>query len=166
MRCHLGHPVKCVDWALCFRSTYFCFRDSFYEQRDCAAIGSPLSSIVANLYMKAFEKRVHSSSTVTPKLWLRYMDDTFVVWLHSQNTLDDLHSHLNALHSSMQFTREEVSVQFPFWICVWRKETAQLTTTVYRRSTHTNRYLHYTSHLNGRQLLSGMGGANAQVSCV
>ena len=35
----------------CLKSTYFCYRGEFYEQREGAAMGSPVSAVVANLYM-------------------------------------------------------------------------------------------------------------------
>ena len=39
----------------CFKNTYFTFQDQFYEQVKSVAIGSPVSLIVANLYMEYFE---------------------------------------------------------------------------------------------------------------
>ena len=44
----------CKMTKLCLASTYFQFKDTFYEQVEGAAMGSPLSPIVANLYMEAF----------------------------------------------------------------------------------------------------------------
>ena len=41
----------------CLTSTYFIFQGRFYEQQDGAAMRSPLSPIVANLYMEKFEKK-------------------------------------------------------------------------------------------------------------
>ena len=39
----------------CLRSTYFTFQDKYYEQVEGAAMGSPISPVVANLYMENFE---------------------------------------------------------------------------------------------------------------
>ena len=39
----------------CLKSTYFTFQGKHYEQVEGAAMGSPISPIVANLYMKNFE---------------------------------------------------------------------------------------------------------------
>ena len=36
----------------CLKNTYFSFQDQFYEQIEGAAMGSPVSSIVANLCME------------------------------------------------------------------------------------------------------------------
>ena len=35
-----------------FLSTYFQYDGSIYEQKDGAAMGSPVSAVIANLYMK------------------------------------------------------------------------------------------------------------------
>ena len=40
----------------CLKSTYYCYGGEFYEQREDAAMGSPVSAVVANLYMEFFEE--------------------------------------------------------------------------------------------------------------
>ena len=39
---------------------------------------SPFSPIVANLYMEHFERKAFNTTT-SPRLWMRYVDDTFVI---------------------------------------------------------------------------------------
>ena len=39
------------------RSTYFQHNGSIYEQREGAAMGSPVSAVIANLYMESFEEQ-------------------------------------------------------------------------------------------------------------
>ena len=41
---------------------YFSFQDQFYEQVEGAAIGSPVSSIVSDLYMDYFEQKALSTA--------------------------------------------------------------------------------------------------------
>ena len=42
------------------------------------AIGSLVSPIVANLYMEYFVRKAFST-TATPRLWVRCVDDTFAI---------------------------------------------------------------------------------------
>ena len=41
----------------CLNNTYFVFQGTFYEQTKGAAMGSPISPIIANIFMEAFENR-------------------------------------------------------------------------------------------------------------
>ena len=70
-------------------------------------MGFPLSPIVANLYLEHLEEGAIQSAPLQPKLWHRYVDDTFVLWPHWQNGLHHFHQHLNSQHLSIQFTMEE-----------------------------------------------------------
>ena len=63
----------------CLKNTYFSFQGQFYEQVEGAAIGCPVSPIVANLYMEYLEQKALSTDPHPPKFWGRYVDDTFVI---------------------------------------------------------------------------------------
>ena len=67
---------------VCLKTTYFQYQDSYHEQIEGAAMGSPLSPIIANIYMEHFEKIAVDTSSLQPMFWCRYVDDTFVIWPH------------------------------------------------------------------------------------
>ena len=46
----------------CFRNTYFSFQGRFYEQTEGVAMGSPISPIVANLFMEDLEVQAIKTS--------------------------------------------------------------------------------------------------------
>ena len=51
----------------CLKNTYFSFQDQFYEQVEGVAMGSPVSPIVANLYMEYLEQKALSTSQHPPR---------------------------------------------------------------------------------------------------
>ena len=69
-----------------------------------ATIGSPLSPIVANLFMETFEEK----AVLRLRMWVKYMDDTFVLWPHEEDELETFHRHLNSQHPSIQFSNKHL----------------------------------------------------------
>ena len=50
----------------CLKNTYFSFQGQFFEQVEGAAMGSPVSPIVANLYMEYLEQKALSTGPHPP----------------------------------------------------------------------------------------------------
>jgi len=131
---------------VCLKSTNFVFQGEFFQQTDGAAMGSPVSPIIANLYMETFEHLAISTAPSPPRVWKRYVDDTFCII--KKDAVEEFMVHLNSLRPSIKFTMErEEDRSLPFLdVLLKRKEDGHLETLVYRKSTHTNRYLQYNSH--------------------
>ena len=72
------------------------------------------------------------------------MDDTFMIWPHGQETLQDFLHHLNGIHGNIKFTKElEQNAILPFlYVLVEKKMDGTLGHTVYRKTTNTDVYLH------------------------
>ena len=60
----------------CLKSMFLMFQGKFYEQVQGAPMGSPISPLMGSLFTEDFKVRALSTSH-PPKIWLRYMDDTF-----------------------------------------------------------------------------------------
>ena len=130
----------------CLRSIYFTFRGKFYEQVEEAAIGSPISPIVANLYMDNFEIRALQSSPNPPLLWRRFVDDTFVIIKKGHR--EEFLTQLNSVDKNIQFTSEEPGPEgaLPFLdILITPDNEGRLNTSVYRKPPHMDQYLHWDS---------------------
>ena len=86
----------------CLHNTYFSFQNKFYEQVEGAAMGSPVSPIVANLYMEYFERKALASAINPPWVWYRFVDDTWVIQQQAQKQafLD----YINSVDPAIKFT--------------------------------------------------------------
>ena len=111
-------------------------------------MGSPISPFIANLFMEGFEVKALSIS-----LWLRFVDDTFVITKaeHSQELLH----HINSQDPYIQFTVEPTQQgSLPFLdTLVTIEPNNTFSTTVSRKPTHTDQYLHWESnhHITAKQ---------------
>ncbi|KAJ8961870.1 hypothetical protein NQ318_021488, partial [Aromia moschata] len=125
----------------CLSTTYFLWNGDFYEQKNGAAMGSPLSPVIANLFMEAFEEEAIRGKGL-------YVDYTFIIWPHGISSLTVFFDYLNTLHSNIKFTMEtEKDGVLPFLdVLVKRTNNNKLAHGVYRKKTHTDRYLNAASH--------------------
>ena len=74
-------------------------------------MGSPVSTIVANLYMEIFEQK--SLEPAPHRLWFRYVDDTSVK-IH-QYHIDEFTEHINSQYPNIKFpTAPECDGKLPF----------------------------------------------------
>ena len=112
-------------------------------------MGSPVSPVLANLYMELFDRQSPINCSEPPRWWKRFVDDTFVIL--KQDKKEEFLQHINSVDPAIQFTTEEQKQDgsMPFLdILVTPQEDGTLTTRVYRKPTHTDQYLQWDSHHN------------------
>ena len=80
------------------------FEGCYYQQVFGTAMGSPVSSVIANLVMEDVEQRALASVPVSLSFWTRFVD--YVISAVSSNEIDILMQHLNYTELSIQFTVE------------------------------------------------------------
>ncbi|KAI8507604.1 hypothetical protein Bbelb_149840 [Branchiostoma belcheri] len=131
-------------------TTYFSFRGNIYQQKFGTAMGSPVSPVLANLFMEWLERQAIATAPINcrPKLWKRYVDD--IMEIVKKGVQQELTDHLNNTDptGSIQFTHEEEKDgTLPFLDTLMvRKEDGTVKLLVYRKSTHTDQYLNFQSH--------------------
>ena len=132
---------------ICLTSTYFSFQEKYYRLTDGVAMGSPVSSVVANLFMESLEeKAMNTAGSCKPKVWKRYVDDVFSIIRRAYT--DRLLEHINNCDPQIVFTleREEEGRLAFLDVAVNRSENRRLGTSVFRKETSTDRVLNFHSH--------------------
>ena len=130
----------------CAETTYFEMGSDIYWQEEGLAMGSPLSPVLANIYMEYFEEMALGSIPLNPSMWLRYIDDTFILWPH-QEDVQILMNHVNSIRPSIQFTMEkEQDNKLSFLDVLITPTEHGFCTSVYRKPTFTGHYLNFHSH--------------------
>ena len=77
--------------------------DGYYIQKHGLAMGSPLSSLLANIRLTKFDVRFHAMNT---KWFFRYVDDIFMTLQEDiiEHTLDVI----NSWNKNLSFTHENM----------------------------------------------------------
>jgi hypothetical protein len=129
---------------ICLDSTYFKFLDEFYYQKEGTAMGSPISPIVAELFMQNLEDKVIKTNRHI-RFWRRYVDDACSI-VNGRKVEELLHN-LNSFHASIQFTLErEIDGKLNFLdTTIYEKADRSIGYCVHRKATHTNKYLNFSS---------------------
>ena len=115
-------------------------------------MGLPVSPITANIYMEYFGSLAIPSSQTLIKWWSRYVDN-----VHSATRKDQvnkLQEHLKSLDPHIKFTIELPGTDgLPFLDTLTKCTLNSIESTVYRKTTHTDRSLDYNSiHLISAKL--------------
>ncbi|XP_072033394.1 uncharacterized protein [Amphiura filiformis] len=108
-------------------------------------MGSPLSPIGCNIFMEWLDEK--TPMNCRPRMWKRYVDD--VLEIIRKGEVDNLTDHLNKTgpSSSIKFTNEQENQgKIPLLdTLIIRKPDGSVKLCIYRKSTHTDQYLQFTS---------------------
>ena len=107
-------------------------KTKYYEKVHDAAMGSPVSPLIANLFMEEFEVKALALPHI-PHLWLRFVDDSFVIQEanHSQQLLQGINSQDSQIQCTMEEPNQEGALPFLDTL-VSTGPNNTLITTVYR----------------------------------
>ncbi|XP_076032989.1 uncharacterized protein LOC143020453 [Oratosquilla oratoria] len=100
-------PIKKKDYielvSLCVNFGAFVFKEQEYVQHRGLAMGSPLSAVMASLYMETLEVDKFIRIIGRGSKWFRYVDDILVIMPEESNTNNKLRM-LNDVNEHIQFT--------------------------------------------------------------
>lgn len=134
-----------LELAVC--NSFFIFNDNLYQQTDGVAMGSPLGPTLANIFLCHYETTWLNScpTNIKPKLYTRYVDDTFVLFDNATKSQEFL-TYLNRKHSNIKFTIEqEANNSLPFLDINVQKINNSFQTSIYRKSTFTGQGTNFHS---------------------
>ena len=147
---HIQIPIPKPEFIalieLCVNNNYFQFEGKFYRQSFGISMGSPLSPVLAGLFMEYFESELLPTLSNLPKFWTRYVDDVFLIWPNSID-FNSFINELNSLVPSIKFSVEwEEGGSLPFLDLVIFRSGHSFKFSVYRKPTHKDQYMHYFSN--------------------
>ena len=123
----------------------FKFDGKNYLQIGGTAMGTRLAPSFANIFMYHFEEQHVYPYPYKPTLWLRYIDDIFMVWDHGLDELNKFIQHLNTSMDSIKFTTEISDSELNFLDVKVSVNNNHLITDLYIKPTDRNTYLPYDS---------------------
>ena len=136
--------------SLVLRTTYFSYDGKIYQQKFGVAMGGPISPIIANIVMDFMFKKYMETvpAEIKPRLLKKFVDDS--VSIVKEGAVTQLTSFMNGLDptKNLSYTCElPENCKLPCLDLLFhKKDDGTLKTTVYRKKTHTDQYLNFSSH--------------------
>ena len=131
-------------------------------------MNSPISPIVANLYIEHLEREALWSAPTPSRHWFRYVDDTFVIQqqANKQVFLDHINSIDLAIHFTVEGNQDNGAIPFLDTL-VTPQADHYLSITVYHKLTHSDQYLQWDSNHNlpARHSINGTLTHSANTVC-
>jgi len=141
---HTSSLMRLLEYVLTMNN--FDFNSKHYLQVGGTAMGTRVAPSFANLFMADLEEKHVYTYPTKPSLWLRYIDDIFLIWEHGQDALDSFLDHLNSCHDTIKFTTEQSHKCVNFLdTTVHLSDTGALYTDLYCKPTDAHNYLAFAS---------------------
>ena len=126
----------------------FVFNYTHYLQTmGCATMGTICAPSYANIFMANFEaKHIYPYIKEKPPLYLRYIDDIFMIWKGTKVELIKFIKELNEKHKTITFDFQISPRKIAFLdAMLYKDENNNIQTTLYRKPTDQQAFLHAKS---------------------
>ena len=133
---------------LCMENNVFTFNDKIYTQKTGAAMDCNLSPIIAECLVSYIFDKAIDTFINPPRILKYFVDDSFMIINKRFSDLFFKHvCNIGNELKTIKFTIEkEADNQISFLDIKIVKERNTLKTSVFRKDTHSNRYLNFNSH--------------------
>ena len=125
----------------------FDFANRHFLQIGGTAMGTKVAPSFANTYMGWFESKFVYTYHQQPLLWVRFIDDIFVIWQHGLTAFKDFEDHLNQCVPSIKFETDisNTEVHFLDVTVSLANDTGEISTSLYTKPTDAHNYLSFYS---------------------
>ena len=134
---------------LVVKSSCFVFNDTYYQQIDGVAMGSPLRPTFANLFLVYYEHNWLKNGPLQfkSKCYRCYVDDIYLMFEKREHVKKFLR-YMNSRHRNIKFTfEEEQDNKISFLDISITRVGNELQTSLFRKKTFSGVYLNFSSHL-------------------
>ena len=135
--------IKLLEMVL--KKNNFQFNGNNYLQVGGTAIGTKAAPSFAIIYMGSFEDEYVYTYHLQPRLFIRYIDDIFMLWQHGIDELEIFHEYLNTRVPTITFTKEYSNKQVSFLDVMIININNRLETDLFSKPTDSHDYLLYSS---------------------
>lgn len=149
---HIEIQETIILLSLTLKQNYFKFNDNFYSQQNGLGMGSPLSGLLADIFVNSIENTLFSTDNSNQNItfWNRYVDDTFAIIDSTKTNMEQTLNTLNNLHPKLKFTAEEENNnKLHFLDLTIERHTNHLTYTIFRKPTQTSHTINNMSNHPG-----------------
>ena len=126
----------------------FYFDGAFYLQTCGTAMGKRYAPSYANIFMAEWERTIFDKTPNLPLLYLRFLDDIFMIWTHGEEALEEFLQILNSDNPCIKLTIETSKSSLNFLdvtTFIDPDNPFRLSTKVYHKPTDTMQLLHHSS---------------------
>lgn len=136
----------CNDFSSQFQSNNQLFTQNMGFKLRYLSMGSRLPPFLAAFYAESFEASALKAFSLKHRFWGLFVGDVISVWNHWKTSLYTFLRQLNVLGSALQFTLELVdNCKLAFLDVLISKKSLILEFPIYRKTTHNDRYLRFSS---------------------
>lgn len=154
-------PSQILDLLeLCLKNNYFQFNGETYLQVKGTSMGASFAPPYADIFMAKFEKEALKKCDKKPLKLLRYLDDYFGIWQHSEQEFQQFFDTFNSHYESIKLTSVLSTESVDFLdTTVYKgnqfRVNSKLDTKVFFKDTDTHQLLHKQS-FHPKHVFSGI----------